>query len=259
MADDLLFSIEDGVATATINRPEAYNAMKTTMWGDILKFAQDIEHQSNVRVLVITGKGKNFCSGADVTEFAKTIDKNPQELATHWMRQSDLINPLFITLERIPQPVIVSARGIAAGGGLGLVAAADLIIASETSRFFAAQIKLGAIPDSAVYYNLPKAIGMKKAKQYCLTGDEMNAQTAADLGLVNWIVPDDQLEAETAKLASRLAKLPAVAVSATKATMNDVFNNTLTDHFLVEALDVGCCVSAPDFAKNVRAFVERKK
>jgi 2-(1,2-epoxy-1,2-dihydrophenyl)acetyl-CoA isomerase len=259
MADDMLFSIKDGVATATINRPEAYNAMKTTMWSQIHKFAQDIEHNADVRVLVLTGNGKNFCAGADVTEFAKTVDKNPQELATHWMRQADSINPMFVTLERIPQPVIVSTRGIAAGGGLGLVAAADLIIASDTSRFFAAQIKLGAIPDSAVYYNLPRAIGIKKAKQYCLLGDEMNAQTAADLGLVNWVVPDDQLEAETEKLASRLAKMPAVAVSATKATMNEAFNNTLTDHFLAEALDVGRCVSAPDFAKNVRAFVERKR
>lgn len=259
MSDDLLFETKNGIATVTLNRPEAYNAMKISMWADLLRFAQDIEHNPDIRVLVLTGSGRNFCSGADVTEFAQTVHKTPQELATHWMRQSDRINPLFVTLERIPQPVVVSARGIAAGGGLGLVAAADLIIASETARFFAAQIKLGAVADSAVYFNLPRAIGIKKAKQYCLLGDEMNAQTALDLGLINWVVPDAQLEEETDKLAQRLAKMPAVAISATKATMNEAFNNTLADHFLAEARDVGRCVSHPDFAKNVRAFVERKR
>src|SRR5271168_4641402 len=186
LTDDLKFSTDGGIATITINRPSAYNAMKVAMWAGMLEFVQSIEHNPAVRVLVLAGEGKHFCSGADVTEFAQTIDMPPQDLATHWMRQADIINPLFVTLERIPQPVIASVRGIAAGGGLGLVAGADLIIASDTARFFAAQIKLGAIPDSAVSFNLRRAIGVKKAKQYCFLGDEMDAETALDLGLVNW-------------------------------------------------------------------------
>jgi 2-(1,2-epoxy-1,2-dihydrophenyl)acetyl-CoA isomerase len=259
MSQDLILSTSGNVATITINRPDAYNAMKVGMWADFLKFVQEVEHDPEIRVLVIAGSGKNFCSGADVTEFAQTVDMSPRELAVHWMRQADAINPLFVTLERIPQPVVASVRGIAAGGGLGLVAAADLIIASETSRFFAAQIKLGAIADSAVSFNLRRAIGIKKAKQYCLLGDEMDAQTALDLGLVNWVVPDTALEEETEKLADRLARMPVVAVSRTKAALNASFHNTLTDHFLEEAADVGRCVSHPDFAANVRKFMERKR
>jgi 2-(1,2-epoxy-1,2-dihydrophenyl)acetyl-CoA isomerase len=259
MADDLNFKVEGGVATVTINRPSAYNAMKVGMWAAMLKFVQEIEHHPDIRVLVLSGEGKHFCSGADVNEFAQTVDMPPQELATHWMRQADIINPLFVTLERIPQPVIASVRGIAAGGGLGLVAGSDLIVASETARFFAAQIKLGAIPDSAVSFNLRRAIGIKKAKQYCLLGDEMDAQTAAELGLVNWVVADAELEEETRKLAARLEKMPPVALARTKATLNKSFQNSLTDHFLDEALDVGRCVSHPDFARSVRAFVDRKR
>lgn len=259
MPDDLLFEIKDSVARITINRPGTYNAMRATMWGGMLAFVQEIEHNPDIRVLVLCGSGRNFCSGADVTEFAETAHMPPQQLATHFMRQADTINPLFITLERIPQPVIASVRGIAAGGGLGLVAGADLIIASETSRFFSAQIKLGAIPNSAVSFNLRRSIGIKRAKQYCLLGEEMDAQTAMKLGLVNWVVGDDELEEETEKLAARLARMPRVAIARTKAALNDLFHNTLSDHFLDEALDVGRCVSHPDFAVNVRAFMDRKR
>jgi 2-(1,2-epoxy-1,2-dihydrophenyl)acetyl-CoA isomerase len=259
MADDLRFKVEGGVATITINRPSAYNAMKVAMWCEMLAFVQEIEHDPAVRVLVLEGAGEHFCSGADVREFAETVSMPPRELAVHWMRNADVINPLFVTLERIPQPVIASVRGIAAGGGLGLVAGSDLIVASETSRFFAAQIRLGAIPDSAVSFNLRRAIGIKKAKQYCLLGEEMDARTALDLGLVNWVVADDQLESETAKVAARLDKMPQVAVARTKATLNKSFENSLTEHFLDEVQDVGRCVSQPDFARNVRAFVDRKR
>jgi 2-(1,2-epoxy-1,2-dihydrophenyl)acetyl-CoA isomerase len=259
MSDELLFEITESVARITINRPDALNAMKVAMWAGMLKFVQEIEHNSDIRVLVLSGSGKNFCSGADIAEFAQALHMPRPRLAVHFKQQADTINPLFVTLERIPQPVIASVRGIAAGGGLGLVAGSDLIIASETSRFFAAQIKLGAIPDSAVSFNLRRAIGIKKAKQYCLLGDEMDAQTAMDLGLVNWVVPDGRLEEETEKLAARLARMPSIAIARTKATLNDSFRNTLTDHFLDEALDVGRCVSQPDFADKVRAFMDRKR
>ncbi|HUB27999.1 MAG TPA: enoyl-CoA hydratase/isomerase family protein [Tepidisphaeraceae bacterium] len=259
MADDLIIATEGPIARVTINRPQAYNAMKAVMWRDILRYVQEIEHDPKIRVLIIEGSGRNFCSGADVGEFAASLDKSPREMAVHWMRQADSINPLFVTLERIPQPVIASVRGVAAGGGLGLVAAADLVVASETSRYFAAQIKLGAIPDSAVSFNLRRAIGIRKAKQYCFLGDEMDAQTALDLGLVNWVVADDQLEAETLKLARRLSRMPVVAIARTKAALNASFRNTLVDHFLEEAADVGRCVSHPDFAENVRRFMDRKR
>jgi 2-(1,2-epoxy-1,2-dihydrophenyl)acetyl-CoA isomerase len=259
VTDDVKFAVAGGIATITISRPRAYNAMKVAMWTAMLEFVQSIEHDPRVRVLVLAGEGEHFCSGADVNEFAKTVDMPPQDLATHWMRQADVINPLFVTLERIPQPVVASVRGIAAGGGLGLVAGSDLIVASETSRFFAAQIKLGAIADSAVSFNLRRAIGIKKAKQYCLLGDEMDAQTALELGLVNWVVPDVRLGKETDKLTARLVNMPSVAVARTKTALNRSFQNTLSDHFLEEAQDVGRCVSQPDFARNVRAFVDRKR
>jgi 2-(1,2-epoxy-1,2-dihydrophenyl)acetyl-CoA isomerase len=259
MTDDVLFSCTEGIATLTVNRPAAYNAMTVSMWARMLALVQGIEHDPAVRVLVITGAGANFCAGADVREFAETAGMAPQALAEHWMRNADAINPLFLALERIPQPVIASVRGIAAGGGLGLVAGSDLIIASDTSRFFAAQIRLGAIPDSAVSFNLRRAIGVKRAKQYCLLGEEMDARTAVELGLANWVVEDGALEEETAKLAQRLKDMPSLAVARTKAALNKSFQNSLADHFQDEVQDVGRCVSHPDFVQRVRAFVTRAR
>jgi 2-(1,2-epoxy-1,2-dihydrophenyl)acetyl-CoA isomerase len=251
----VVFSTDDGVARITINRPDVMGAIHTEMWAQMLAFVQSIEHDPAVRCLLISSVGKHFSAGGDVKEFATTVDMATQDLATHWMRTADRVNPFFVTLERIPQPVVCSVRGVAAGGGFAIAMGSDLVIASETARFFAAQIKLGAIPDSGLSFQLRRAIGIKKAKQYCFLGDTIDAATAERLGMVNWVVPDAELEAETEKLVARLKAMPVVALARTKATLNDSFHNTLADHFVDEARDVGLCVSHPDYGNAVRAFV----
>jgi 2-(1,2-epoxy-1,2-dihydrophenyl)acetyl-CoA isomerase len=257
--NDLTLNIEGAIARIAINRPDALGAMKSNMWADMTDLLRRIEHDENVRCVVIESVGKHFCAGADVKEFAKSTELSQKELAYHWMKNADQTNHLFMTIERIPQPVIASVRGVAAGGGLGIVTVCDLIIASETANFFAAQVKLGAIPDSAVSFNLRRAIGVKKAKQYCYLGDSFDAAEAADMGLVNWVVEDEQLEAETDKLAKRLAKMPGAALPLTKRALNRSFQNSLAEHLAEEPIDVGQCVSHPDFSKMVRAFASKSK
>lgn len=259
MADDLILSIADGVARITLNRPRVMNAMTFTMWGQMLHMIQEIEHDPEVKCVVLSGVGDNFCSGQDVTEFAELAGLTPRQLATRLMRELDKTNPLFMAMERIPQPIVASVRGLAAGGGLSLITVADLIVASDTAKFVAAQIKLGAIPDASLSFNLRRAIGIKKAKQYCFFGDVMDAETAADLGLVNWVVPNDQLESRTESVVRRLVGMSSIAVARTKAALNNSFNNTLAQHAAEEPLDVQRCVMAPDFITNVRAFVERRR
>ena len=254
---ELKFDVCDGVAHITINRPEAMNAMSTRMWAAMLDLVQGVEHDASVRCLLLSGAGENFCSGGDVKEFSTTLNLSDAERARFWMRSADVTNTMFMVLERIPQPVVVSARGVGAGGGMALVAAADLCVASDNARFFAAQIKLGAIPDSGVSYNMVRSMGLKRAKQFGMLGEMMDAKTALDLGLVNWVVPDAELEARTAALVARLVKTPAKALALTKATFNNAWNESLGDHFLQEARDVGACVMAPDYPARVRAFVER--
>jgi 2-(1,2-epoxy-1,2-dihydrophenyl)acetyl-CoA isomerase len=256
---DLLLEIRDNVARITINRPDAMNAMGFDMWTGMREMVREIEHDPQVRVVLITGAGANFCAGGDVKEFETTLDMTDRERAVMLMRVADNANPLFMVLERIPQPVVVSVRGIAAGGGLGLVAGADLAIVSENAKFFAAQIKIGAVPDSFVGYNLVRNIGVKRAKQYCLLGDILDARTALDAGLVNWVVPDAALEQQTDKLLARLVKMPGKAISLTKAELNAAHTRTMAEHMVQETLDIGACVADPAFQTSLRQVVARMR
>ena len=256
---DVLFEIRDNVARITLNRPQAMNALQSRNWGEMAEMLRDVEHDDAVRCVPISGAGGNFCAGGDVKEFSTTTSLTPKQRAARWMRSADANNALFLLIERIPQPVVASVRGVAAGGGMSLVAAADLAIAAEGSRFIAAQIKIGAIPDSAASYNLVQSIGVKRAKQYGFLGDVMDATTARDIGLLNWVVPEDALEAETEALVTRLKKMPRVALMRTKNAMNVANRVSLADHVFQEALDVGACVSEDDYVRNVAAFIDARK
>lgn len=255
---DVELSIAGGVARITINRPAMLNAMSSAMWATMLGMAQRIEQDADVRCVLLTGAGSSFCAGGDVKEFSTTLSLDAAERARFWVSSAELTNSLFMTLERMPQPFVVSARGVGAGGGMALVAAADLAIVSDNAKFHAAQIKLGAIPDSGVSYNMVRSIGLKRAKQYGMLGDVMDAQTALAVGLVNWVVPDAELDARTDALVARLAKAPAAAMALTKHTFNAAWNESLGDHFAQEARDVAACVRAPDYAERVSAFMTRK-
>jgi 2-(1,2-epoxy-1,2-dihydrophenyl)acetyl-CoA isomerase len=259
VSEELELNIENGLATINLNRPQVMNAMTFAMWARLLKIFQDLEHDASVRCVLLTGTGANFCSGQDVAEFADLATLSPADLTIRLKRELDTTNPVFQTMERIPQPVIASVRGLAAGGGLSLVTAADLIVASDTAKFLVAQIKLGAMPDASVGFNLRRAIGIKRAKQYCFLGEMMTAEDAGQLGLVNWVVPDGELEQQTEAVIQRLLRTSPIALARTKSSLNKSFTNTLAEHAAQEAVDIGLCVSGPDFMNNVRAFVERKR
>lgn len=256
---EIELSLVEGVARITLNRPASMNAMNVAMWERMLEIVQGIEHDPSVRCVLIMGAGENFCAGADVKEFAATLDFETSHRVRHWVHSAEMTNMLFLTLERIPQPVVASVRGVAAGGGMALVAAADLAIGADSAKMFAAQIKLGAIPDSGVSYNMVRSIGLKRAKQLGMLGDTIDAATALDFGLLNWVVPDDQLDARTEQLTARLARTPRTALALTKATFNQAWNESLGEHFQQEARDVAECVSADDFVQRVRGFVERAR
>jgi 2-(1,2-epoxy-1,2-dihydrophenyl)acetyl-CoA isomerase len=259
MTEEVITEIKDGIAHIRLNRPESYNALNSTMSNTMEAFVRRIEHRKDVKCLLFTAAGKNFSAGGDVKEMSDFDKMTSEQLAERIMRRADNANTLWLLLERIPQPVVVSVRGICAGGGLAVVGAADLTIASETASFFVAQIKIGLVPDAALSFNLRRAIGVKRAKQYCFLGDRFDARTALDIGLINWVVPDDKLEAETDALVARLLGMPSLAVSLTKQAINNSFENSLADHIAEESVHIGQCVSHPDYMNSVRAFMSRKK
>lgn len=258
-ADELKAEFRDGVARFTIDRPEVMNAMKNGMWQALGDHLRSIEMDSSIRAVLITGAGDNFCAGGDVKEFSTTLGMTDAERANHWMTSGDQGNQLFSIIERIPQPVLVRVRGMAAGGGLALVAAADLAIASRKSRFLAAQIRVGVIPDSALSYNLVRNIGPKRAKQICYLGDIFGPDEALDFGLLNWVVEDDELDARTEALVERLVALPQEALGRTKRAMNLAHRISIADHLYQETIDIGAVVAAPDYSERVNAFMERSR
>lgn len=258
MSEELIFEKDGPIARITINRPHAMNAMKNGMWEQVGDFLRSIEFDTAIRVVVITGAEGNFCAGGDVKEFSTTLGMSDAERANHWMTSGDKGNQMFAIMERIPQPVVAKVRGMAAGGGLAIVSACDLAIAEEGSRFLAAQIRVGVIPDSALSYNLVRNIGPKRAKEICYLGDIFDAATAMEFGLLNRIVPESELDDAVETVLQRLARAPQEALGRTKRAMNVAHRISVQDHLAQETIDIGAVVSHPDYAERVSAFMNRK-
>jgi 2-(1,2-epoxy-1,2-dihydrophenyl)acetyl-CoA isomerase len=254
---DLIVEVSDGVGRLTINRPEARNAMPVSMYREFKVALQAFEHDRAVRVVLITGAGKHFSAGGDVKEFASTVQLSPQQRAAVMANSIDEANAYLQVLARIAQPVVVSARGMAIGGGLALIGAADLVIVSQTCKMIAGQIAVGGVPDACVSYNLVRLLGVRRAKQYAFLGDTIDAPTALAFGLVNWVVPDTELEERTAALVARLAKGPRLALGLTKTAMNVAHTATLAEHCAQEPLDIAACVQDEDFVRAIRAVVSK--
>lgn len=249
----------DGILQITINRPHAMNAMMQKMWHELADHLRDAENDAAVRCVVLTGAGDHFCAGGDVKEFSTTTSMSADERSAYWSRQGEQNNALFQVMERIPQPIVARVNGVAAGGGMAIVAAADLVVASRKSRFFAAQIKVGVIPDSALSYNLARAIGPKRAKQLCLLGETIGAETALEFGLVNWVVPVEQLDEKLDEVVKELVGGPKEAMRRTKRAINIAHRISVADHLNQECVDIGAVVAEQEFVDRVSAFMTRKR
>jgi 2-(1,2-epoxy-1,2-dihydrophenyl)acetyl-CoA isomerase len=259
MTEDLLLEVSDGIARMTINRPQARNALTPGMIQAMLHFCQKIELDRAVRCLVITGAGEHFMAGGDVKGFLDVIDLPSEELRSNFMQRSIDAGPLWSTLERLPQPVLCSVRGFAAGVALSLVAGADLVVASDTAKFLLAHVGLGLVPDGATTYHLPRAIGARRAKQMAFFGDRIDAAEALQIGLVNWVVPDAELDAKTDEIVRRLASAPSVSIAQSKLLINRAQRYSIDDQLAGETLALGRCAMTEDLKEGVRAFVEKRK
>ena len=252
---DLLISVDQGVGRITINRPQARNSLPSPLYVELKTALQKFEYDPAVRVVLVTGAGDHFCAGGDIKEFATTIGLADEARATFMSNMITNANGVLQVMERMPQPVVVSARGMAVGGGLALILAADLVMISDTCKMSAGQIVIGGIPDACVSYNLVRLMGLRRAKQYGFLGDQIDAETALEFGLVNWMVPDSELDERTETLLARLAKGPRLALGLTKAAMNAAHTATMADHCAQEPMDVAACVLEEDFKRAVNAML----
>lgn len=254
MSDTVLYSVADGMATLTLNRPQVMNALDAEMIGRLREVAEQVERDAAVRAVVLRGAGAAFCAGGDVTTFRANLARVPamvREVA------GDLHHAV-LALRRAPKPVLASVHGAVAGAGVSLMAAADLAIAADGTKFTLAYGRIGTSPDGGVTYSLPRLVGYRKALELMLLSDPFDAQTALRLGLVNWVVGTEQLAAETDAIARRLALGATVAFGETKRLVYQSTDQTLAAQLDAEVEAFARCAATRDFAEGVTAFTEKR-
>jgi 2-(1,2-epoxy-1,2-dihydrophenyl)acetyl-CoA isomerase len=259
MTDSIEFERRDSTAWITFNRPNAKNALTAEMMDDLLGVLDGLADDSEVRVVVISGKGSDFCSGADVSAMATMLKLSPEERAARFHRTIDeRIVPLLHAFRRLSQPVVASVRGYVIGIGVQFALLSDLVVASETAQFVLPQVRLAHTLDHGESWLLPRRIGLSKAMQLCLLGEPMNAVDAERFGLTNWITTDEALERETAKLVAKLLRGAPDALRRTKALLSDSANNNLEMQMEAERTHVGFGAASNNFIEAVRAFNEKR-
>lgn len=254
MSDSVLLSVAEGIATVTLNRPQVLNAMDGAMMARLREVAEAVAEDSAARAVVLRGAGPAFVAGGDVAMMKANLDRMP-ELVVRIGRDMHMA---FASLRCAPKPVLASVHGACAGAGIGLLAACDLAIAAEGTRFFVAYTRIGTSPDGGVSHWLPRLVGYKKAMELTLLSDVLDAAAARDLGIVNWVVAPERLEQETARIARRLAEGPTMAYAEAKALVNRGFEAGVESQMDEELRSFARCARSADFAEGVTAFIEKR-
>ena len=254
MSKTLLYSVAASVATITLNRPQVMNALDADMIMQLRAACDEACDDAAVRAIVLRGNGPAFLAGGDVALFHANLPRLPEMIGT----LAGELHHAIMALRRAAKPVLASVHGAVAGAGISLLAAADLALAAADAKFTLAYSRIAASPDGGSTYFLPRLIGMRRALEMALLSDTFDARTAREIGLVNWVVPGAELEAETEKIAGRLASGPTIAYGETKALVNQSYDNTLERQLEAEAQAFVRCARTADLAEGVTAFVEKR-
>jgi 2-(1,2-epoxy-1,2-dihydrophenyl)acetyl-CoA isomerase len=242
------------VAYVTLARPDVANTMNLAFGHDLLQAALKVEADSSIRAVVLTGAGKNFCFGGDLrgmTQSGGDVEGYLRELTTH-------LHAAIVHFTRMDAPVVAAVNGTAAGAGLGLVLMADLAVAGAGAKFAPAYTGVGLTPDGATSFLLPRAVGYKRAMELFLTNRVLNAEEALAWGLVNQVVPDDQLLEAATKLATRLAAGPRGAHGLVKRLLADS-EGGLEAQLAREGRTISRQGAAPEGREGIAAFLEKRK
>ena len=243
----------ESIATVTINRPQRKNAVTGAMWAQLAETFRSLSAESDVRCVVITGAGGEFCSGADLSARSAS-GKQVHQLAA--MRH---VNDAALSLHRMPQPTIAKVRGVAVGAGCNMALGCDLVVASETARFSEIFAKRGLSVDFGGSWLLPRRVGLHRAKELALFGDIVSAADARELGLVNRVLPDGELDAFVDGWAKRLAAGPPIALALTKRMLNNAMNVTMEEALDDEGAAQTVNFGTKDTLEAMEAFMQKRE
>jgi len=256
---DLLFDIHEKVATITLNRPERKNTFTPAMvvaWADALR---ECQASDAVNVIIQTSAGDSYCAGGDV----ERMNRNAEGRSETAFDQKEFIwtgaNLVPFELQRVDKPYLVAVNGVAAGAGMDMAMLGDMIFAAQRARFGETYIRVGLVPGDGGGWLLPRMVGMQKALELLLLGDFIDAEEAARIGLVNKVLPDDELLPYTQSIAARLAAGPSSAQRYTKRLTQQAMNVDFVTHLDQATALIAVLKSTDDHKEAVKAFVEKRK
>ena len=252
----VLLSLTNGIAHIRLNRPKAANGMSRELLQGLYDAIMSCHGQPGVRVVLISGEGENFCAGGDVRVFAAQGEKLPDYIRPATALLQDSVTALL----RLDPPVVMAVQGYAAGGGgFGLVCAADIVIAADTAKFLAGATRVGMAPDAGVSATLPRLVGMRKATEILFTNPVMDAAEAKDLGIINQIVPADELMASAHEFTQGLSDGAPLALAATKRLLRMGTGQGVEACLSEEARTVSYLSGTADAREGLAAVIEKRK
>jgi 2-(1,2-epoxy-1,2-dihydrophenyl)acetyl-CoA isomerase len=248
-------TVEEGVALLTLARPQAGNAIDDSLVAELREHAESLSSRHDARVVVLSGRGENFCVGGDLAYFASLGDN--VEVAMRGLAGD--FHVAVAALVALDAPLIAVVRGAAAGGGLSLVCAADLVLAAESARFTMAYTGAGLSPDGGGSWFLPRVVGLRLATEMLLTNRRLSAAEAKAAGIVTEVIADSELEPAAEELAKRIAAGPTAAFGSVKRLLQASATSTLAEQLEAEAAEIARNASLPDGREGVAAFLEKRR
>lgn len=249
----VLLHKEHGVGYITLNRPDKYNSFNREMAMELQEALDDCAGDDEVRCIYLTGAGKGFCSGQDLSE---AINPSPEDFER---LVSEHYNATILRIRNVEKPVIAAVNGVAAGAGANIALACDIVLAAESASFIQAFSKIGLIPDSGGTYFLPRLVGMQRAAALMMTGEKVAAADAVAMGMIYKSFVDDVFETEAKKMATMLAQMPTRGIGLTKRLLNSTYNHSIEGQLDMEMRTQVIAGSTHDFKEGVQAFLEKRK
>lgn len=251
--NNLLLEIKDGTATITLNRPDSYNAFNDEMSYELQDALKECAKNKEVRVVVLTGAGKAFCSGQDLKAAAAAGNRSFKDSL------EKRYNPIIRAMRNMPKPIVGRINGVAAGAGCSLALACDVIVAAENASFIEVFINVGLIPDSGSTFFLPRVVGMVRAFEFSSMGTKISATDGAQMGMINRVVKAEELDAEVKKFIDYYSTAPTKAIGILKKMLNRSFSSDLESMLEYESYCQEIAGNSHDNKEGVAAFIEKRK